>query len=117
MILLLVRLIAPQWPRFHYLPVLFFPGIKDIAGVSDAVKKDLCKLCNGTCAQNSATEPYNSYEGAFKCMAAGNNDRVGFVKQDTADAVIFADQTYGLKTRYILLCIDGTTKGKSFIID
>ena len=85
--------------------------------MSDAVKEDLCKLCNGDCKKNSATEPYYSYEGAFKCMAAGNNDRVGFVKQDTADAVILADQTYGPKTRYILLCTDGTTKGKSFIIE
>ena len=107
--------LLPQLPRFHYLPVLFFPGIKDVAGVSDAVKEDLCKLCKGDCKNNSATEPYYSYEGAFKCMAAGNDDRVGFVKQDTADKVIKADALLGPATKYKLLCSDGNTKGKLFI--
>ena len=98
---------------FSYLPVLFFSGIKAIADVSNEVKTDLCKLCNGNC-KGDDTEPYYSYEGAFKCMAAGNNDRVGFVKQDTAGDVIKANALYGPATKYKLLCTNGTTKGKSF---
>ncbi|CAB3976742.1 Hypothetical predicted protein [Paramuricea clavata] len=83
------------------------PGIND-KDVTDAVKKDLCKLCNGTCAVNS-TEPYYDYQGAFKCMADGIKDRVGFVKQTTADEVFAAaGGNYGDASDYQLLCTDGT---------
>jgi hypothetical protein len=50
-------------------------------------------------------------------MAEGNNDRIGFVKQTTADEVIKDNPNYGPKSNYKLLCSDGTTKGKSFIIE
>ena len=79
------------------------------------VKEDLCKLCNGTCDSNGV---YAGYEGAFKCMANGNNDRVGFVKQDTANAVFkdYPRGKYGSSSDYQLLCKKGTTAGKSNIM-
>ncbi|XP_046843654.1 serotransferrin-like [Xenia sp. Carnegie-2017] len=86
------------------------PGINGISGVSDAVKTDLCSLCNGTCAKNS-TEPYYDYMGAFKCMADGNNDRVGFVKETTASDFLKKYSNYGKLGDYKLLCPDGTTAG------
>ena len=81
------------------------PGIKD-EKVSNEVKKDFCKLCNNTC---SSKDGYAGYAGAFKCMAKGNNDRVGFVKQDTAGEVVDGNE-YGKKGDYKLLCTDGKTK-------
>ena len=78
--------------------------------MSQEVKTDFCKLCNGTCDSN---DRYAGYEGAFKCMAKGDNDRVGFVKQDTADKVVNGTG-YGTKSDYKLLCKDGTTKGESY---
>ena len=90
-----------------------FSGIKD-KSVNDTVKEDLCKLCNGSCAQNTTTERYQNYAGAFICMAEGNNDRVGFVKQSTPDEVFnMPGNKYGTKNDYKLLCKDGTKKGKS----
>ena len=71
----------------------------------------------GTCATDSSKEPYYGYEGAFKCMAEGNNDRVGFVKQTTADAVFTKyPGKYGNKSDYQLLCTDGSKKGLLFIM-
>ncbi|XP_046843642.1 serotransferrin-like isoform X1 [Xenia sp. Carnegie-2017] len=86
------------------------PGINDIPGVSDAVKRDLCSLCNGSCAQDSSTEAYYSYEGAFKCMADGNNDRVGFVRESTAENFFSGKSDYRGTTMadYELLCPNGT---------
>ena len=51
------------------------------------------------------------------CMADGNMDRVGFVKQDTADSV-FAKYSgkYGSLSDYELLCTDGTRKGQLIIL-
>ncbi len=49
-------------------------------------------------------------------MAAGNNDRVGFMKHGTAEKVIATDQgKYGTISDYSLLCRDGSTKSKSYI--
>ena len=54
-----------------------------------------------------------SYEGAFICMAEGNKDRVGFVKQTTADSVFkMYPGKYGSLADYELLCTDGTKKGQ-----
>ena len=75
------------------------------------MKTDLCSLCNGTCAQNS-TEAYYNYEGAFRCMADGDNDRVGFVRQTTAMEFLAKYSSYGTLEDYKLLCPDGTTAGK-----
>ncbi|XP_028392085.1 serotransferrin-like [Dendronephthya gigantea] len=87
------------------------PGIGKISSASQAVKDDLCSLCDGTenvkCTSN---DPFAGYEGAFKCMAAGNNDRVGFVKQDTANKVLNSSGSYGSKNDYKLLCTDGKSK-------
>ena len=78
------------------------------------VKEDLCKLCNGTCDSKGV---YAGYEGAFKCMANGSNDRVGFVKQDTANAVLdYPGGKYGNSSDYELLCKNGTTASKSNIM-
>ena len=49
-------------------------------------------------------------------MAEGNNDRVGFVKQDTADAVLADYPEYGSKADYRLLCPDNTKKGLLIIM-
>lgn len=51
--------------------------------------------------------PYAGYVGSFKCMADGKN-RVGFVKQTTADEYI--KKYGGKKEDYKLLCRDGMTK-------
>ena len=81
-----------------------FSRIKD-KDVSDDVKEDLCKLCNGTCKQD-ATEGYQDYAGAFFCMAEGNNDRVGFVKQSTPNEVFNKyGNKYGTKNGYKLLVV------------
>jgi hypothetical protein len=49
-------------------------------------------------------------------MADGDNDRVGFVKQTTANDVFTNNPgKYGSKADYKLLCQDGKTKGKSGI--
>ena len=57
-----------------------------------------------------------SYEGAFICMAEGNKDRVGFVKETTADSVFKSyPKKYGTKDDYQLLCTDGTKKGNHII--
>ena len=77
--------------------------------MSQEVKDDFCKLCNNSCNDKDG---YAGYEGAFKCMASGNNDRVGFVKQDTADKVVSKSK----KDDYKLLCKDGKTKGKLYIM-
>ena len=97
-------------------PFRIFTGARDVKGISDAIKNDLCNLCNGTCATSSSKEPYYSYEGAFKCMAEGNNDRVGFVKETTADAVLADYPKYGSKADYELLCKNGTKTGLLFIL-
>ena len=89
------------------------PGIK-AKGVSQEVKDDFCKLCNDTC---DSSDGYAGYVGAFKCMADGNNDRVGFVKQTTPDEVFrkYSGQ-YGASDDYKLLCKDGATAElKNFI--
>ena len=89
-----------------------FSGIKD-KDVTEAVKEDLCKLCNGTCEQD-ATEGYQNYAGAFICMAEGDNDRVGFVRQSTPEEVFNKyGNKYGSASDYQLLCKDGTKKGNS----
>ena len=47
------------------------------------------------------------------CMADGNMDRVGFVKQDTADSVFNKyPRQYGNLSDYELLCTNGTRKGQ-----
>ena len=82
------------------------PGA-DKVNASEAVKKDLCSLClNGTCGV-SDENAYLGYVGAFKCMEDGKN-RVGFVKQTTADDYI--KKYGGKKEDYKLLCRDGETK-------
>ncbi|CAB4026775.1 Hypothetical predicted protein, partial [Paramuricea clavata] len=87
------------------------PGSKALKDVSEEVKTDLCSLLNGSC-EFADTEPYSNYQGAFKCMADGNNDRVAFVRQTTAAAVFAAYPVkYGSASDYKLLCTDGTTKG------
>ncbi len=49
-------------------------------------------------------------------MAAGNNDRVGFMKHGTAEKVIATyPRKYGTISDYRLLCRDGSTKSKSYI--
>ena len=47
------------------------------------------------------------------CMAEGNEDRVGFLRHDTADSV-FAKYPgkYGNISDYELLCKDGTRQGQ-----
>ena len=85
------------------------PGA-DKVDASEAVKKDLCSLCNGTCSFSSSVNPYAGYVGSFKCMADGE-DRVGFVKQTTADQYL-AKYPGSSKSDYKLLCKDGTTKRK-----
>ena len=93
-----------------------FTGAAKQEGISEEVKKGFCNLCAGTCATDSSKEPYYGYEGAFKCMAEGNNDRVGFVKQTTADAVFANYPKYGSKADYRLLCPDNTKKGLLIIM-
>ena len=94
--------------------VYSYSGIKDI-DVSQRVKDDFCKLCNGTC---NTTDMYAGHEGAFKCMAAGTNDRVGFVKQGTANKTFKANPgQYGESGDYKLLCKNGQTAGASYIME
>ena len=94
--------------------VYSYSGIKARTDVSQDVKDDFCKLCNGTC---DTSDPYYGYVGAFKCMAAGTNDRVGFVKQDTANQTFKASPgQYGGSGDYKLLCKDGSTAGESYIM-
>ena len=76
------------------------------------MKTDLCSLCDGSCAKDSSTEAYYNYEGAFKCMADGNNDRVGFVKETTASDFLKKYSNYGVLGDYKLLCPNGTKAGK-----
>ena len=99
---------------YYYIILLFklFTGSRALKDLSNAVKDDLCSLCNGTCGSNSTKERYYGYEGAFICMAEGNKDRVGFVKQTTADSVFtMYPGKYGNRSDYELLCTDGTRKG------
>ncbi|XP_028392235.1 serotransferrin-like [Dendronephthya gigantea] len=84
------------------------PGIGGISKASQAVKDELCSLCTGNCTTDG---PFAGYEGAFKCMADGNKDRVGFVKQDTAGKVLGSGSgPYGNMADYRLLCTDGTSQ-------
>ena len=77
------------------------------AAASIYVKTNLCRLCGGTCSFSSSVNPYAGYVGTFKCMADGKN-RVGFIKQTTADEYI--KKYGGKKEDYKLLCRDGMTK-------
>ncbi|XP_028392088.1 serotransferrin-B-like [Dendronephthya gigantea] len=84
------------------------PGA-DKLDASESVKKDLCSLCLNEICSTTASNTYLGYVGAFKCMADGNNNnRVGFVKQTTADEYV---KKYGGKREdFKLLCTDGKTK-------
>ena len=83
------------------------PGIKK-KDVSQTVKSDFCKLCKNSC---DLIDGQDYYQKAFKCMANGRNDRVGFVKQDTANKTFRANPgKYGESGDYRLLCKNGTTE-------
>lgn len=86
-------------------------GIKEVASVSEAVKDQLCSLCNGSCKANKDS----AFVEALKLMANGKNDRVAFVKQTSPEAFFKAYPTsYGTESDYKLLCANGETKGELY---